>query len=72
MRDFEASFSEFIDSIEYDRAEGAIFSLVRIAFKAGWLSAGGEPWKPSNITPIFGEKYAEPHTNHNAAEDDRI
>ena len=60
MGDFETSFSDFIDSMEYDRAEGAIFYLVRMVFKAGWLAAGGEPVKPSNVTPLFGVKYAEP------------
>ena len=27
---------------EYDEAEDALFSLVRAAFQAGWLAAGGE------------------------------
>jgi len=42
MQDFEGSFSTFIDGTEYDKAEEAIFALVRMAFKAGWLAAGGE------------------------------
>ena len=45
MQDFELSFSAFIDSDckEYDQAHAALFSLARIAFKEGWLAAGGEP-----------------------------
>jgi hypothetical protein len=43
MPDFEASFGDFIDRREYDQAESALFSMVRIAFKAGWMSAGGNP-----------------------------
>lgn len=29
--------------VEYDQAENALFSMVRIAYMAGWLAAGGEP-----------------------------
>ena len=43
MLDFEASFSEFLDRHEYDQAENALFAMVRIAFKAGWMAAGGDP-----------------------------
>jgi len=42
MKDFEGSFSDFLDSTEYDKAEEAVFSFVRMAFKAGWIAAGGE------------------------------
>ena len=41
MRDFELSFGDFIDSQEYDRAGTILFSILRIAFKAGWIAAGG-------------------------------
>lgn len=41
--DFEKAFEQFIDRKEYDSAENALFSMVRIAFKAGWLAARGEP-----------------------------
>jgi len=42
MQDFEKSFSEFLDSKEYDKSEEALFSMLRIAYKVGWLAAGGE------------------------------
>jgi len=42
MRDFELSFNDFIDCKEYDQADAALFSLVRLAFKEGWLAAGGK------------------------------
>ena len=42
MKNFEQLFSDFIDGTEYDKAEEALFSLIRMAFKAGWLAAGGE------------------------------
>ena len=32
----------YIGNEEYDEAEDALFSLVRAAFQAGWLAAGGE------------------------------
>jgi len=41
MPDFEKSFSDFIDRREYDVAESALFSMVRVSFTAGWLAAGG-------------------------------
>lgn len=40
--DFEKAFSDFIDRREYDQPENALFSMVRIAFLAGWKAAGGE------------------------------
>ena len=46
MIDFEKAFGDFIDRREYDEAENALFSIVRIAFKAGWLAAGGNPPEP--------------------------
>jgi len=52
MPDFEQSFSDFIDRREYDRAENALFSMVRIAFKAGWLAAGGNPPKPQKVLKL--------------------
>ena len=41
MQDFEKSFSDFLDSKEYDKSEEALFSMLRIAYKAGWVAAGG-------------------------------
>lgn len=41
--DFEKAFEQFIDREEYDSAENALFLIVRTAFKAGWLAAGGNP-----------------------------
>lgn len=41
--DFEKAFEQFIDGKEYETAENALFSIVRIAFKAGWLAAKREP-----------------------------
>lgn len=32
---FEQAFSDFLDRHEYDQAENALFSMVRIAFLAG-------------------------------------
>ena len=41
--DFERSFRDFLDRREYDKAENALFSMVRIAYLAGWKAAGGAP-----------------------------
>jgi len=57
MQDFEGLFSDFLDSTEYDRAEGAVFSLMRMAFKAGWLAAGGKPTIFPEVTQLLDAKY---------------
>ena len=41
--DFEEAFSNFLDRHEYDEAENYLFSMVRLAFAAGWRAAGGQP-----------------------------
>ena len=49
MKDFEKAFGDFIDRREYDQAENALFSMIRISFKAGWLAAGGKAPKPQKV-----------------------
>lgn len=51
--DFEKMFSDFLDRREYDQAENALFSIVRIAFAAGWKAAGGDPPQPQKIFQII-------------------
>lgn len=41
--DFEQSFDAFLDRWEYDEAACALFDVVRAAYKAGWMAAGGSP-----------------------------
>ena len=45
---FEGAFSDFLDRHEYDEAESALFSMVRISFLAGWKAAGGAEPSASN------------------------
>lgn len=40
--DFETGFEAFLLSERYDRAEDALFRVVRAAYLAGWTDAGGE------------------------------
>ncbi len=49
--DFEVAFERFINRKEYDAAESALFSMIRIAFRAGWLAAGGDPYAPQPAMP---------------------
>lgn len=51
--DFEKAFDDFMDRREYDQAENALFSMVRIAFAAGWKAAGGEPPQPQKIFQLI-------------------
>ena len=51
--DFEAAFSAFLDRHEYDEAENYLFSMVRLAFAAGWQAAGGQPPVPERIYQLL-------------------
>lgn len=53
MPDFEKAFGDFIDRREYDQAENALFSMIRISFKAGWLAAGGRSPKPQKVVELI-------------------
>ena len=37
--EFEGKFSDFIDGEEYDKAEDALFAVIRAAYAAGWRDA---------------------------------
>lgn len=52
--DFEAAFGAFLDRHEYDDAESALFAIVRAAFTAGWLAAGGDAPQPERIFQLLG------------------
>lgn len=54
--EFEKAFSDFLDRHEYDEAENYLFSMVRIAFLAGWQAAGGTPPQPERIFELLSEK----------------
>ena len=49
MEDLEKAFGEFIDHMEYDEAQSALFSIVRTAFKAGWLASGSKDIESQKI-----------------------
>ena len=49
---FEKAFSDFLERREYDQASNALFSMVRIAFIAGWKAAGGEPPPPQKVIEL--------------------
>ena len=50
--DFEAAFANFLDRHEYDEAENYLFSMIRLAFAAGWKAAGGAPPQQERIDCI--------------------
>ncbi len=47
--EFEKAFGDFLDRHEYDEAEAYLFSMVRLAFVAGWKAAGGQPPQSEQI-----------------------
>ena len=52
---FEKAFGGFIDRREYDEAETALFSMIRISFRAGWEAAGGNPPEPQPIVRLVSK-----------------
>lgn len=51
--DFEKAFSDFLEQQKYDQAEAALFSIVRIAFIAGWKSAGSGSPNQQKVFTLF-------------------
>ena len=51
--DFEEAFSNFLDRHEYDEAEHDLFSMVRLAFAAGWMAAGGQPPRAERVFELL-------------------
>jgi len=64
MQDFEKAFGDFIDRREYDQAENALFSMIRISFKAGWVAAGGSPPRPQKVISIVSPQREIPPEGH--------
>ena len=50
---FEKMFNDFLEREEYDAAESALFSIVRAAFTAGWLAAGGKALEPQAVFKLI-------------------
>lgn len=51
--EFEAAFDQFLQRHEYDEAENYLFSMVRLAFAAGWRAAGGDPPKAERLFELI-------------------
>lgn len=58
--EFEKSFSDFLDSKEYDQAEEALFSMARIAYIAGWKAAGGDTSQPHKTLELVHSDQVNP------------
>ena len=61
MPDFEKAFGDFIDRREYDQAESALFTMVRTAFKAGWLAAGGNAPPAQKVVELLSSQRLSSH-----------
>lgn len=46
------AFGDFLNRREYDQAENALFSMVRIAFLAGWKAAGENAPPPQKVIEL--------------------
>lgn len=49
---FEAAFSDFLDSREYDQVENSIFAIIRAAYAAGWKAAEDESSQTPKLVQI--------------------
>lgn len=56
---FESAFDAFLGQREYDEAQQAQFALVRAAFLAGWLAAGGQPPTDRRIFQLLSSDLPE-------------
>ena len=54
--EFEEAFANFLDRHEYDEAENYLFSMLRLAFAAGWQSAGGVPPQSERIFELLPKR----------------
>ena len=64
IKEFDRSFSDFLEREEYDKAANALFSITLMAFKAGWLAAGGTPLKPQKVVELVRPLYKLPPEDH--------
>ena len=62
--ELEEAFSNFLDRHEYDEAEAALFSVVRLAFVAGWRAAGGTPPQAERIYELLPPPLISPTLNN--------
>jgi len=59
-KDFELSFRDFIGCEEIGQAQGTVYLILRMAFKAGWLAAGGESPKIEPTAQSFRVMHVNP------------
>ena len=64
--EFEEAFANFLDRHEYDEAESYLFSMVRLAFAAGWTAAGGQPPQSEAVYELIipGQEKGEKKPTH--------
>ena len=51
--DFEQALDDYLERREYDLAAETLYSLVRSAFTAGWMAAGGRAPAPRPVIRLL-------------------
>ena len=53
MPDFDKAFDDFLEHRECDEAQDALYTIMRVAFTAGWVAGGGKapPSRQQLTTP---------------------
>ena len=58
--EIEEAFSNFLEERAYDEAESWLFSMMRLAFAAGWQAAGGQPAKAERMFEVISAPKQKP------------
>ena len=59
--EFEKALDAFLEGAEADEAHQALYDIIRVAFLAGWRSAGGDPTQEQKLFELIqGGKPLEP------------
>lgn len=55
MNDMEKNFSDFIDGVDYDTAQQALFDIIRKAYAAGYSAASSNEEKDKILEVHFAD-----------------
>ena len=60
MQDFDKAFDDFLEGDECEGASDALYTAMRAAFTAGWLSAGGKAPPARKVIEVIRTRHQEP------------
>ena len=60
MQEFDKAFDDFLEGDQCEEASGALYTIIREAFTAGWLSVGGKALPARKVILIDRTQSTEP------------